>query len=248
MLAFATRLPTKRVSRPVQLPPQATRIFRWTAHSGPLGPETQTGVSLVQGTAGYWWGTFSWGVSCDCSIGRIKVVQDATNIRGYVVYLFDSNYHWQAVQDDGHFTFTPFDQNDTSYFMRRVTVLDNGSGTYEAWGDPIFGAREAINPANPGCNANDNTTSTLLHAAISDITQEGVNPGLLAASSIGYQSGVSVRAIPDANGFGRMYPYRLNDMTGKKVIYSASTDRYVCQTGTDPLFKTSEIILTVLDQ
>lgn len=34
-----------------------------------------------------------------------------------------------------------------------------------------------------------------------------------------------IRCLPSDNGVGRLFPFRINDMNGKRLLYSSSNDR-----------------------
>ncbi|HEX3552176.1 MAG TPA: hypothetical protein VIA62_02985 [Thermoanaerobaculia bacterium] len=193
-------------------------------------------VKLVQATGNTnWWGTFWWAVChvCDGTThlelgdqvtapGRIRVIMDSTNPRGYVVYIL-SGGTWKAVNDDGTFNFAP---DTTSDILTQSIVFNNGQ--WEEWGDT------ALCTAMDGCS---DGTSTDCSTFQYEVTNQGGGLG-------GVQMVTSMkRPMPTKNGLGRLGPFRMQDMNGVRLLYSSSTDR-LCATGVNVGFPGSEIIVT----
>jgi hypothetical protein len=193
-------------------------------------------VKLVQATGNSdWWGTFWWAVchKCDGSInvglgdqvtapGRIKVVMDSTNPRGYVAYMM-SGGTWQAVNNDGSFNFAP---DITGDILTQSIVANNGG--WEEWGD----TNQCTSTA--GCYDGTTDCSTFQYRTTNQA-------GALLSGIQGVTS--SVRPMPTQNGLGRLGPFRMQDMNGVRLIYSSSTDR-LCATGINDGFPGSEIVVT----
>jgi hypothetical protein len=197
-------------------------------------------VILVQATANSnWWGVFRYAHCTLCdgvesgatgfwNIGRIRVTMDASNPRGFVVYLYASDGTWKAVNDDGSFNFVPGTM--WNYFTRSI-VLNNGA--WEAWVEEPLGGTPT-----GGCEDGDpQSTSTF---AYQTITQTGAPGPLQTVTS-------STRAMPTKNGFGRLNPFRIQDMNGKRLLFSGSTDRLCLSGATLQGFKGMEIVLTEVD-
>jgi hypothetical protein len=201
-----------------------------------VGTETYSvgGVTLVQATANTnWWGTYLWGGTGQglWNVGRIRVIMDATNPRGYVIYLLASDGTFEAVNNDGSFNFVPGVawNGPTEVASPHSIVLNNG--TWEAWGD------YAGLPATQGCEDNDpNNSSTFRYRTVSQTGPIGAIQEVTSA----------VRPMPTRNLYGRFSPFRINDMNGVRLLYSASADRMYCG-GTGAGYKGSEIIVTEVD-
>lgn len=193
------------------------------------------GANLVQATANTnWWGVFQFAKCTICNNtegtgfwdqGRMRVTMDATNPRGFVVYLLQTDgVTWGRVNDDGSFNFVPY---STGYIGARGIVLNNNQ--WEAWGI-VGGIPEG------GCDDGDPTLSSSF--GYYTVSQQGTfGPyQLVTTPSTG-------RAMPSMNGYGRLDPFRMNDMNGKRLVYSASTDR-MCEAGKQNGFRGMEILLT----
>lgn len=162
-------------------------------------------VILVQATANTnWWGTFLWAncTRCDGSpndgtgfwtSGRIRVIMDASNPRGFVIYLLATDGTWKAVNDDGTFTFAPGTM--WNYFTRSI-VLNNGA--WEAWVD-------GGGTATGGCEDGNAQSTSAFH--YQTVSQTGAPGPLQDVTSL-------TRAMPTKNGSGRMNPFRVQDMDG----------------------------------
>jgi hypothetical protein len=190
-------------------------------------------ANLVQATANSnWWGVFQWAYCTLCNgtdgigfwnQGRMRVVMDPANVRGYVVYLLMSDgATWGQVNDDGSFNFIPY---NTFYGGARSIV--NNNNTWEAW--TILGGTP-----NGGCDDGDpNSSSSFGYYTVSQGGSFGAIQYLTSSS----------RAMPTMNGTGRLDPFRMQDMNGKRLLYSASTD-HMCQTTGNDGFRGMEILVT----
>jgi len=190
-------------------------------------------ANLVQATANSnWWGVFQWAYCTLCNNtdgigfwnqGRMRVVMDATNIRGFIVYLLKSDgVTWGQVSDDGSFNFIPY---NTFYPGARSIV--NNNNTWEAWF--IAGGTP-----NGGCDDGDPNSSSAF--GYYTVSQGGSFGAIQAVTS-------SSRPMPTTNGFGRLDPFRMQDMNGARLVYSASTD-HMCQTTGNDGFRGMEILVT----
>jgi len=190
--------------------------------------------TLVQATANTnWWGMYLWGTtgSENLMVGQIRVIQDAMNPRGFVAYLLASDGTWKPVNDDGTVNFDP--KGLWSVFASdggSATAIILNNGAWESWGSLGPGT------ATAGCNDGDIYDSTLIYRTV---TQTGLPGPLQTVTS-------SVRPMPTINSSGRLYPFRLNDMNGAKLLYSASTDR-MCTEGRLSGWKGMEVVLTEVD-
>ena len=190
-------------------------------------------ATLVQATANSnWWGTFQWAWCQRCDNtdgtgfwqqGRIRVLMDATNPRGYVIDVLKSDgATWGRVANDGSFNFVPY---NTFYGGARSIVLNNGQ--WEAW------TNGGATP-NGGCDDGDpNSSSTFFYYTVSQQGSFGAVQNVTSTS----------RAMPSSNLAGRLDGFRMNDMNGKRLLYSVSTDR-MCQAGLLNGFRGMEILLT----
>lgn len=204
-------------------------------------------VALTQG-ASNWWGTFSFGTNvsgCDCALGRMKVVQDAANVRGFVVSIFGTDDQWHAVNDDGTFTFMPKDTNNATTPMKKV-VLINHAGHWEAWGN-TFSQAQALDPMDPGCDDGSPYRDSIVMATISEATTVLGTPVYMTSSLNTNLDPKLNWPVATRNDLGRQYPWRFDDSWGKSIIYSGSTDRYCWANGTNVGYRGTEILLTVLD-
>ena len=190
-------------------------------------------ATLVQATANTnWWGTFQWAWCQRCdntdgigfwNQGRIRVIMDATNVRGYVVYLLQSDgVTWGRVNDDGSFTFVPY---NTFYGGARSIILNNNQ--WEAWG-------HAGGTPTGGCD--DGDPNSISGFGYYTVSQQGAFGAYQTVTS-------TSRAMPSINGSGRVDPFRMTDMNGRRVLYSVSTDR-MCAAGKLNGFRGMEILMT----
>jgi hypothetical protein len=185
-------------------------------------------VTLVQATANSnWWGVFKFGSVCGCESGRMRVTPDATNPRGYVISILASDNTWKNVADDGSFNFRPL--NIGSPGMNSIVYNNN---TWEGWGD------QSAPGATAGCyDAAFTQGSTFAYRTL---TQSGPVGSVQTVTS-------DVRPMPTVNGLGRLYPFRLNDMNGARLLYSASRDRICTDTIVADGFRGMEVVVTVVD-
>jgi len=189
------------------------------------------GVTLVQASLNSnWWGTFLFGGSGQglWLVGRIRVVMDASNPRGYVVYLLAGDGAWRAVGDDGSFNFVPATAWGGPAELASPHSLVLNNATWEAWGD-YSGL-----PATAGCEEGDPATTATFRYRV--ITQSGPIGPVEEVTS-------SVRPMPSKNLYGRFSPFRINDMNGVRLLYSASTDRMYCG-GQGAGYRGAEIVVT----
>jgi hypothetical protein len=194
-------------------------------------------VKLVQATGNTnWWGTFWWAVCHVCdpknvcipcgdqvtAPGRIRVIMDPSNPRGYVAYIL-SGGTWQAVNDDGTFNFAP---DVTGDILTDSVIFNNGA--WEEWG---------INQqctATAGCyDGTPGDCSTFQYATTNQLGGLGAIQNVFS----------SERPMPTKNTLGRFSPFRMQDMNGVRLIYSMSTDR-LCAEGLENGFHGAEIIVT----
>jgi len=147
---------------------------------------------------------------------------DSTNPRGYVAYIL-SGGTWQAVNDDGTFNFAP---DHTGDILTQSIVSNNGA--WEEWGD--------TNQCTTTAGCYDGTPNDCRTFQYQVTNQGGGLGGIQTVTS-------SVRPMPTQNGFGRLGPFRMQDMNGVRLIYSSSTDR-LCAEGIHDGFHGSEIIVT----
>ena len=197
-------------------------------------------ATLVQATANTnWWGVFLWAHCTRCdgtdqvpteatgfwSQGRIRVIMDPTNVRGFVVYLMmQDGVTWGRVNDDGTFNFVPY---ATGYSGARSIVGNNGS--WEAWT-----GLGGLMP-NGGCDDGDATTSSAF--GYYTLSQGGPTFG-----PIQHVTSTS-RAMPSMNWNGRIDPFRIQDMNGKRLLYSVSGD-HMCETLGSSGHRGLEIVVT----
>jgi hypothetical protein len=195
-------------------------------------------VVLVQATGNSnWWGMYNFASCTLCNgtdgtgfwtAGRIKVVMDSTNVRGFVVYLLASDgVTWSRVNDDGSFNFVP---GTMWNYPSHSIVFNNNS--WEAWGNGYTGT-----PPTAGCDDNDMSSYSTFGYQI--VTQSGPSGALQTVTSL-------ARPMPTINGYGRISPFRMQDMNGVRLLYSASTDR-LCATGDHEGFRGSEIIASEIN-
>jgi len=190
-------------------------------------------ATLVQATANTnWWGVFQWAYCTACNgtegigfwnQGRIKVTMDPANPRGFVVYLLASDgVTWSPVNDDGSFTFVPYNTGRPG-----ARSIVNNNNTWEAW-------HIAGGVPTGGCDDLD-------PASVSSFGYYTVSQG---GSFGAFQNVTSLtRAMPTMNGAGRLDPFRVQDMNGSRLVYSASSDR-MCQEGRLNGFRGLEILVT----
>jgi len=240
--------------------------INWTAQQNPIGGATppflaqstvngqvvSVGfVKLVQG-ASEWWGTFVFGTSCDCALGRIRVFQNPSNVRGFVAYIWSIDSQWHAVNDDGTFNYYPADTN-SSPGMHRVTIVSHLGG-YEAWGDPdYFTPTQPLDPKDPGC-AYGSPESTHLEANIQEGVADTTTPPPAMGAAVYVTSSLDTNSdhtknwpLASQDTFGRMYPLRFDDNWGKYILFTSSLD-HMCWNGLISSWRGLEILLTVFDK
>ena len=191
-------------------------------------------AQLVQATANTnWWGSFLWAYCTLCNgsdgsgfwqTGRIRVIMDAANPRGFVVYLLASDQTWRAVNDDGTFNFVPAFADGGGRIVLNTPA--GGSAQWEAW-------NHAGGTATGGCEDGTATTSSFTYRKV---TQTGPSGPPQTVTS-------TTRAMPTLNYAGRLDPFRIQDMNGKRLVYSSSLDR-MCFEGRLNGFRGMEILQT----
>jgi hypothetical protein len=209
-------------------------------------------ASIVQG-ASEWWGTFAFGASCDCGHGRIRVFQNAANMRGFVAYIWSTDSQWHMVGDDGTFSFMPADMGASPY-LGSINIISH-LGQYQAWGT-TFTPTQALDPFDNGCNDGNGGRGAILTASIQEGTADTVTPPPPIGTPVYITSSLDTNATHSLNwplatldSFGRLYPVRFDDDWGKYLLYSSSLDG-LCWAGliTDSSWRGMEILLTVVDR
>jgi hypothetical protein len=165
----------------------------------------------------------------------MRVTQNLSNPRGYVVSILATDNTWHNVKDDGTFDFMPknlLPSGTWALLGPPYSYILNGNGQYEIWG-----AATTSTPPNGGCNNGGNQSIAYGLTEDSDLFMHDLQ-GITS----------SVRAMPTFNKSGRLGAARINDPQGKLLVYGATTDRYCLQTGGNPNtgWKAAEIVLTVV--
>ena len=212
-------------------------------------------VILVKAVNGNWWGFFRWGSCTTCNgkgeenntglwyQGRILVTMNAANPRGFVVYLRNEADAWQQVNDDGSFNFRPL-QTGQPYQARSLV---QNAGTWELWSFDWLGSASDPNECDDEI-VNPPTGETLSRFVYQTVTPSG---GYGAATGLERLAGM--RPMPSLNSSGRNWPWRVQDMNGKRLLYSVSTDRNCNRlrdagnTGKVDQFRGAEIVVTEID-
>jgi len=123
---------------------------------------------------------------------------------------------------DGSFTFVP---SNTGYSGARSIV--NNNNTWEAW---------TITGGTPTGGCDDGDANSASSYGYYTVSQGGAFGAMQKLTSL-------TRAMPTANGYGRLDPFRVQDMNGARLLYSVSNDR-MCFAGRASGFRGLEILVS----
>ncbi len=183
---------------------------------GKLNPliKQSNGVSILDVTltegADKLWGVFRYGTTAANHVGRMEIIKDTNNPRGFVVKILGYKGGWHTVDDDGSFDLGENDIVDiwpvTGTHRKPNSIYDAGSGNYELW------AWENLNNDN-GCDYLSG--SRLVYRTITETT---------FGTSDQYLTGTADWPATSGNQVGRAYPWRV-DYEGDELILFSSSDR-----------------------
>lgn len=178
-----------------------------------------------------WWGFFRIGFA---GTGLIKVDASAQYPRGFRVWIYANDSTWKQVDDvTGDYSFTP--QNVWPGATPKSITFNVDH--YELWAK--------INVAHNGCGAcpsstcNGSSGTTFFYRTVDDLFNLGPVQSVYS----------QIRCMPSNSSVGRLYPFRFNDLTGQKLLYSATNDQNICDTATcsNP-FVGMYVVVTTVDR
>jgi len=176
-----------------------------------------------------WWGFFPF-TTPGRGTGRISVDVSNQYPRGFRVKIL-SGGQWVTVDDyTGEFSFTP----DSVWNDVGVRSLAWDEDHWELWA--------FTNVPHNGCSPCDGEYDNGFAGTtfkFRNVYSEGSSLGPIQ------QVYSMVRCMPSDSHVGRMFPFRVNDPSGSKLLYSSTTDENICTT-TNP-FAGSYVVVTELD-
>lgn len=159
-----------------------------------------------------WWGYFPFSSGFSSFTGRMQVDVSTKWPRGFRVSIL-SGGQWQAVNDlTGEFSFIP----DNVWSDVSVRSLLEDDGRWELWA--------YRNVAHNGCT----TCTGSYNEGFAGSTFEFRE--VFADKSFGPVEPVHslVRCMPSNGHVDRLFPFRVNDPSGRKLLYSATNDENIC--------------------
>lgn len=187
-----------------------------------------TRMSIIQG-ASEWWGTFHFGTTCGCSLGRIRVFEAPSNVRGFVAYIWSTDSQWHAVNDDGTFNYVPMN-TELPGMPLDVGALVSHLGGYEAWGNPYFTSNQPLDPKDHGCNDGSGNEATVYMSTIQEGTADTTSPPPALGTPEYITSSLDTNTnhqlnwpLPTLDSGGRGYPVRFDDTWGY-LLFTSSLD------------------------
>lgn len=169
-------------------------------------------VNLVSNGQDRLWGVFRFGTASSNKVGRMQMLEDAANPRGFVVQILSTS-GWHTVADDGSFQLEEGEIENIWPFARVNSIYDSGSG-FELWG-----WNYNLSGVEEGCDDPRGGGSTLVYRSITETTLGPVQE---------VHSAVDGFPIPSRGNQSRIYPYRV-DFNGDELIFMTSASR-VCET------------------
>ncbi len=169
-------------------------------------------VNLVSDGDDTLWGIFRYGTTSANKVGRMQIVEDANNDRGFIVQILSTS-GWHAVADDGSFDLEVTEIENIWPFARPNSIYDSGSG-FEVWGFDYN-----LSGVTEGCDDPRGGGSKLVYRSITETSLGSVQQ---------VNSTVSGFPMPSRGNQSRMYPYRV-DFDGDELVFMTSASR-VCET------------------
>jgi hypothetical protein len=178
-----------------------------------------------------WWGFFRIGFS---GTGLIKVDVSQKYPRGFRVWIYATDSTWKQVDDlTGDYGFTP--QKVWPGVVPKA--INYNVDHYELWATS-FTPHNGCSPCT-GSYCNGFAGTTFSYRTVDSVFNLGPVQSVFSA----------IRCMPSDYSVGRHYPFRYNDPNAKKLLYSATNDRNIC----DPnicsnVFVGMYVVVTVVDK
>lgn len=179
-----------------------------------------------------WWGFFPFSSGGTQRTGRMSVELGSHYPRGYRVKIL-SGGQWLTVNDStGEFSFTP--DNVWPGVVVRSLVWD--VDRWELWAHK--------NVPHNGCS---NCTGSYNQGPFGStfVFREVDTTGWMGPEETVYSA---IRCMPADGHVARLFPFRVNDPSGRKLLYSATNDANICtQSPGDNGYSGMQVVVTEVD-